>query len=286
MAPAGRLTYVNQSVVDVLLRRRTLLAARPRNLLKNGAQRRVNSATRNDGCYARKREAAGGMFSYVSLEERVPGDHPLRPIRRVVDEVLGAMSSGSTACTRTRAGPRSRPSDCCGPCCCRSSTRSQRADADGAAELQPAVPVVRGTGDGRAGVEPRGVQQEPGAVAEQEWGAVLRAGAGAGPAAPVGRALHGGWHVDRGLGQPEELSNKGRRGRRTAAARAFTVQQRSNDTHESKTDPEARLYRKGRGQEAKLELPGARADGESERPDRGRDDDPSRWHGRSAMRRS
>ena len=32
----------------------------------------------------------------------------------------------------------------------------------------------------------------------------------------------------------------------------FEGQRRSNDTHESKTDPEARLLRKGRGREAKL----------------------------------
>jgi hypothetical protein len=29
-----------------------------------------------------------GMFSYVSLEERVPQDHPLRRIRETVDEIL------------------------------------------------------------------------------------------------------------------------------------------------------------------------------------------------------
>ena len=28
------------------------------------------------------------MFSYVSLEERVPREHPLRAIRRKVDEIL------------------------------------------------------------------------------------------------------------------------------------------------------------------------------------------------------
>ena len=32
------------------------------------------------------------VFSYVSLEERVPADHPLRPIRKTVDRVLKAMS--------------------------------------------------------------------------------------------------------------------------------------------------------------------------------------------------
>lgn len=33
-----------------------------------------------------------GMFSYVSLEERVPQDHPLRAIRKAVDEILRAMA--------------------------------------------------------------------------------------------------------------------------------------------------------------------------------------------------
>jgi len=32
------------------------------------------------------------MFSYVSLEERVPADHPLRAIRKLVDEILVGMS--------------------------------------------------------------------------------------------------------------------------------------------------------------------------------------------------
>ena len=32
------------------------------------------------------------VFSYVSPEDRVPGDHPLRPIRKVADAVLKAMS--------------------------------------------------------------------------------------------------------------------------------------------------------------------------------------------------
>ena len=32
------------------------------------------------------------MLSYVLLEERVPQDHPLRPVRKSVDEVLRAMA--------------------------------------------------------------------------------------------------------------------------------------------------------------------------------------------------
>jgi transposase len=35
---------------------------------------------------------SGGLFSYVDLEARVPADHPLRPIRTIVDDALGALS--------------------------------------------------------------------------------------------------------------------------------------------------------------------------------------------------
>jgi transposase len=33
-----------------------------------------------------------GMFSYVSPEKRVPANHPLRPVRKMVDEILKEMS--------------------------------------------------------------------------------------------------------------------------------------------------------------------------------------------------
>jgi hypothetical protein len=33
-----------------------------------------------------------GIFSYISPEKLVPADHPLRPIRKMVDEILKEMS--------------------------------------------------------------------------------------------------------------------------------------------------------------------------------------------------
>ena len=33
-----------------------------------------------------------GMFSYVSLEQRVPQDHPLRSVRKLTDAVLQTLS--------------------------------------------------------------------------------------------------------------------------------------------------------------------------------------------------
>src|SRR5262249_17183793 len=36
-------------------------------------------------------ERTGELFSYVDLEKRIPVKHPLRPVRRVVNEVLVAL---------------------------------------------------------------------------------------------------------------------------------------------------------------------------------------------------
>ena len=33
------------------------------------------------------------LFSYVDMEDRIPADHPLRAVRRLVDEVLAKMSA-------------------------------------------------------------------------------------------------------------------------------------------------------------------------------------------------
>jgi hypothetical protein len=38
------------------------------------------------------------MFSYLSPEERVPADHPLRAIRRMCDEVLTRLRLRPTRC--------------------------------------------------------------------------------------------------------------------------------------------------------------------------------------------
>jgi hypothetical protein len=60
------------------------------------------------------------LFSYVSCEARVPKDHPLRPIRRIVDEALAALSPAVAGLRFGALG----------------------AAVDGAARLQFAVPLV------------------------------------------------------------------------------------------------------------------------------------------------
>jgi transposase len=49
------------------------------------------------------------MFSYVALEERVPRDHPLRPVRAMVDRALVALSPTFDAIYATEGRPSIPP---------------------------------------------------------------------------------------------------------------------------------------------------------------------------------
>lgn len=39
-----------------------------------------------------REEGSANLFSYVRLKDRVPADHPLRPIRALADEVLAGLN--------------------------------------------------------------------------------------------------------------------------------------------------------------------------------------------------
>ena len=65
------------------------------------------------------------MFSYLSPEQRVPQDHPLRPIRRMTDQALQRLSPRFERMYADIGSPVDRPRrSCCGPCCCRCSIPS------------------------------------------------------------------------------------------------------------------------------------------------------------------
>ena len=49
------------------------------------------------------------MFSYVTLEQRVPADHPLRVVRRLTDEALAALSPRFTQMYATTGRPSIPP---------------------------------------------------------------------------------------------------------------------------------------------------------------------------------
>ena len=108
------------------------------------------------------------MFSYVSLEQRVPQDHPLRAVRKLTDQVLAVVERGvrQAVCglgpSLDRAGVYSAGAVVAGVLLDPFGAAVGRAD-----RLQPAVSLVRRPGHGRRGVEPRGVFQEPRSAAEQ-----------------------------------------------------------------------------------------------------------------------
>ena len=63
-------------------------------------------------------ERSGDLFSYV-LEDRVPAQHPLRLIRRIVNEVLGALDGEFSKIYADTGRPWIPPSGCSARFCCR-----------------------------------------------------------------------------------------------------------------------------------------------------------------------
>ena len=51
----------------------------------------------------------GAIFSCVTLEQRVPGDHPLREIRKLTDAVLVSLSSDFDVLYSASGGPSIAP---------------------------------------------------------------------------------------------------------------------------------------------------------------------------------
>jgi hypothetical protein len=103
-----------------------------------------------------------GMFSYVSLEQRVPSAHSLRELRRVTDAVLRTLSPALDALYADSGRPSIAPEYILRALLLQVffSTRSERL-AGRADRLQPVVSLVRGPGHGRCGMEPCGVLKEP-----------------------------------------------------------------------------------------------------------------------------
>ena len=155
-----------------------------------------------------------GMFSYVSLEDRVPQDHPLRAIRKLVDEVLRAMAKDFEGLYAKTGRPSVPPERLLRAVLLQIfyTVRSERMLME-----QMNYNLLFRWFVGLEMDEPvwnhAGVQQEPGTPAEPGGcPGVLLASAGASQAASVRRTLQRGRHADRGVGQPEELPKEGWRG--------------------------------------------------------------------------
>ena len=101
------------------------------------------------------------MFSYVSPEERVAADHPLRAIRPMVDRALKGLSRSFNQLYADWGRPSIAPEKLLRALLLQVlySIRSERMLMEQTG-IQSAVPLVRGAEYGRCGVGTDGVQQE------------------------------------------------------------------------------------------------------------------------------
>jgi len=207
------------------------------------------------------------MFYAIDLDERIPANHPLRPIKAEVDRQLAALYPQFEAAYSKTGRPSVPPEQLLKALLlqCLFSVPSEarlveRIDLDllfrWFLNMDPAEDVF----DATAFTHNRERLENHGLVGAFFDGVVKRA-------LDLGQMSEDHFSVDGTMiesyaslksFQPVDANdddggasdNNGYKPRN--AEKDFKGQKRSNKTHQSKTDPEARLYRKGPGQEAKL----------------------------------
>jgi transposase len=209
----------------------------------------------------------GSLFSYVDLEARVPREHPLRVIRRVVDAALRDLSPTFAALYAPIGRPSIPPERLIRALLLQAfySVRSERQLMEqlgynllfrwfvGLGIDDPAWDVTVFTKNRDRLLE--------GEVAERLLAAVLNQAEVKALLSDEHFSVDGtliqawasvkSFRPKDGSGAPPSPGRNGERPGRNGG-RDFHGEKRSNATHASTTDPQARLYRKGRGKEAKL----------------------------------
>ena len=89
------------------------------------------------------------VFSYVSPEQRVPPDHPLRSLRAMTDEALQRLKPRYNSLYARTGRPSIAPEKLLRALLLQAlySVRSEHA-VDGTDRLQPSIPLVRGPDHG------------------------------------------------------------------------------------------------------------------------------------------
>jgi transposase len=172
-----------------------------------------------------------GMFSYISPEKRVPADHPLRAIRKMVDEILKEMSPKFAKLYSDVGRPSIAPERLLRSLLLQVfySVRSERMLIE---QLQYNMLFRWFVGMEMDEVvwnhavysknRERLLNEE---IAESFFQRVLER------ARPYmsDETFHGGWDADRGLGESKELSAEGRKGEATRTRRRGRLSQGEAD---------------------------------------------------------
>lgn len=193
-----------------------------------------------------------GMFSYVSLEQRVPQDHPLRAVRKLTDVVLRSLDADFDRLYSDSGRPSIAPEYILRALLLQVfySVRSERLLVEQIDyNLLFRWFVGLGMDDAvwnHAVFSKNRERLLTSEVAQQFFAEVNRQGTKfmSDEHFTVDGTLIQAWASQKSF-RPKDGSGKGDGG-------SFHGQKRKNETHASTTDPDARLYRKSYGKESKL----------------------------------
>jgi transposase len=208
-------------------------------------------------------ERSGALFSYVDLEARVPNGHPLRPIRKIVNEALLALSADFSALYTSFGRPSIPPEKLLRALLLQAfySIRSERQLME-RLEFDLLFRWYVGLGVDDPAWDHSVFSKNRDRLLEGDIAAKFLATVLAQPKVKrllssehfsVDGTLIEAWASVKSVkpktagGNDEQPPNGGRN-----MDADFRGEKRSNDTHASTSDPDAKLYRKGPGMEAKL----------------------------------
>ncbi|MCS3689221.1 transposase [Bradyrhizobium elkanii] len=203
----------------------------------------------------------GELFSYVDLEARVRRDHPLRAIRRIVNEALSELEREFAALYSPIGRPSIPPEKLLRAMLLQAfySIRSERLLME-RLEYDLLFRWFVGIGVDDAAWDHSVFSKNRDRLLEGDIAAKFLAAVLAQPRVKkllssdhfsVDGTLIEAWASMKSVKPKDGSGEPPAQGGRNADA-DFHGQKRSNDTHASTTDPDARLYRKGKGKETKL----------------------------------
>src|SRR3954447_21482914 len=207
-------------------------------------------------------ERSGDLFSYVDLEARVRRDHPLRAIREIVNEALVALEPEFAALYSPLGQPSIPPEKLLRSMLLQAfySIRSERLLME-RLEYDLLFRWFVGIGIDDAVWDHSVFSKNRDRLLEGDIAAKFLAAVLAQPKVKkllssdhfsVDGTLIQAWASMKSVKPNDGSSEPPAHGGGRNADADFHGQKRSNDTHASTTDPDARLYRKGKGKETKL----------------------------------
>ena len=202
-----------------------------------------------------------GLFSYVSPESRIPKRHPLRPIRQMVDTALSALSGEFQASYATTGRPSIAPEKLVRALLLQVfySIRSERLLCEQleynllfrwfvGLSMDDRVWSHSTFSKNRDRLMSANVAQ---AFFEQVLAQARDRGLTSDEHFSVDGTLIEAWASLKSFRPRDDSDDPGQGGGRNPD-RDFHGERRKNDTHVSTTDPESKLFRKGKGKEARL----------------------------------